>query len=97
MSRLIDADALIKELHEALNGSGYDTDYKEMGIDDFILNQPTAFDVDKVVEVLEELKHNYEENCNSRIRKGLCAKAEDCGSCAFMQSIEIVRKGGVHE
>lgn len=37
--RLIDADALIKELHEALDGSGYDEDYKDMGIDDFVLSQ----------------------------------------------------------
>lgn len=58
MSRLIDADKLIKELHEALDGSGYDEDYKDMGIDDFIMSQPTAYDVEKVVEELEEEKMN---------------------------------------
>ena len=52
--RLIDADALIKELHEALDGSGYDEDYVDMGIYDFVLSQKTAYDVEKVITELKE-------------------------------------------
>ena len=53
--RLIDADKLIGVLHESLEGDcDLRKDYELMGIDEFIENQPTAYDVDKVVEELEE-------------------------------------------
>ena len=49
--RLIDADKLMGELHESLKGDcDLRKDYEFMGIDEFIENQPTAYDVDKVVE-----------------------------------------------
>ena len=53
--RLIDADKLMGELHEALKGDcDLRKDYEFMGIDEFIENQPTAYDVDKVIEEIEE-------------------------------------------
>lgn len=52
--RLIDADELIKVLNESLEGDIELTkDYELLGIDDFINAQPTAYDVDKVVEELD--------------------------------------------
>ena len=55
--RLIDADKLIEVLHESLEGDcDLREDYEFMGIDEFIKNQPTAYDVDKVVEKLGEIK-----------------------------------------
>lgn len=52
--RLIDADKLMGELHESLKGAcDLREDYEFMGIDDFINAQPTAYDVDKVLEQLE--------------------------------------------
>lgn len=52
--RLIDADKLIEVLHESLEGDcDLRKDYEFMGIDEFIENQPTAYDVDKVLEQLE--------------------------------------------
>lgn len=52
--RLIDADKLIEVLHESLEGDcDLRKDYEFMGIDEFIENQPTAYDVDKVVEELD--------------------------------------------
>lgn len=52
--RLIDADELVKVLHESLEGDAELTkDYELLGIDDFINAQPTAYDVDKVVEELD--------------------------------------------
>ena len=95
MSRLIDADKLIKELHEALDGSGYDEDYKDMGIDDFIMSQPTAYDVEKVVEELHEFSLNTIPYCNEMLREDLCDDSNDCDYCKLQHAIEIVRKGGV--
>lgn len=52
--RLIDADKLMGELHESLKGDcDLRKDYEFMGIDEFIENQPTAYNVDKVVEELD--------------------------------------------
>lgn len=47
---LVSKSKLIKNLHEGLDGSGYDEDYKEMGIDDYILNQPTIYSKHERVE-----------------------------------------------
>jgi predicted RNA-binding Zn-ribbon protein involved in translation (DUF1610 family) len=58
--RLIDADKLMGELHEALKGDcDLRKDYEFMGIDEFIENQPTAYDVDKVVEQCENVAEKY--------------------------------------
>ena len=52
--RLIDADELLEALHESLEGDcDLRKDYEFMGIDEFIENQPTAYNVDKVLEQLE--------------------------------------------
>ena len=52
--RLIDADKLIEVLHKSLEGDcDLRKDYEFMGIDEFIENQPTAYNVDKVLEQLE--------------------------------------------
>ncbi len=49
--RLIDADELIKVLHESLDGDvELIKDYELLGIDDFINAQLTAYNVDKVLE-----------------------------------------------
>lgn len=53
--RLIDADKLMESLHESLESDcDLRKDYEFMGIDEFIENQPTAYDVDKVIEEIEE-------------------------------------------
>lgn len=55
--RLIDADKLMGELHESLKGDcDLRKDYEFMGIDEFIENQPTAYNVDKVLEQLKNEK-----------------------------------------
>lgn len=49
--RLIDADALIEDLHHAIEGHiDLTKDYEYLGIDDYIRSMPTAYDVEKVVE-----------------------------------------------
>lgn len=45
--RLIDADKLMESLHESLESDcDLRKDYEFMGIDEFIENQPTAYDIE---------------------------------------------------
>lgn len=82
--RLIDADKLIEVLHESLEG---DCDLREDY--EFIKNQPTAYDVDKVVEQLEE----KELNC---LKKDVITsnKRYRHMAYAFRQAIGVVKGGG---
>lgn len=87
--RLIDADELMGELHESLKGDcDLRKDYEFMGIDEFIENQPTAYDVDKVLEQLENEKKFWNDaTYNKEIGK---QKAR-----SYAYAIEIVKGGGI--
>lgn len=89
--RLIDADELMGELHESLKGDcDLRKDYEFMGIDEFIENQPTAYDVDKVLEQLENEKKFWNDaTYNKEIGK---QKAR-----SYAYAIEIVKGGGIDE
>lgn len=52
-------------------------------------NQPTAFDTEKVVEQLEEIR--VKKTCN----KEKCDEKELCRICVVDDAIEIVKAGGV--
>lgn len=83
MSRLIDADVLFKAVTEGRYTTG--NIFKDMELQQFINEQPTAYNVDAVVAELEKAK-------------GEIALNEDdlniyCG--ALDDAIDIVRKGGV--
>lgn len=81
--RLIDADELIEVLHESLEGDcDLRKDYEFMGIDEFIKNQPTAYDVDKVVEEIESC-FNATEDKGRRL--------------AYHRAITIVKGGGTND
>lgn len=91
--RLIDADALI----EAINKSTChfpEVLWKQV-VRDVIENQPTAYDVEKVVEQLENLKnfglYKVRNNLVMVIRKKDLKEFTDL---CFGEAIEIVRKGG---
>lgn len=88
--RLIDADKLMGELHESLKGDcDLRKDYEFMGIDEFIENQPTAYDVDKVIEEIEEWTAKINViNDNS----GKVGQVDVIGS---NKAIKIVEGGGV--
>lgn len=81
--RLIDADTLIKYLQD-----NHYSSILEMCMKPIINNQPTAYDVDKVVEELA---------CNSRFIDDINEHNIKCISCVVGQkiAIDIVRKGGV--
>lgn len=80
--RLIDADKLIKDVEKEFC---YPEAYKKM-----IEAQPTAYDVDKVVEDLEELRDgNYDFDC--------CPYKDtdvSCDKCHMIRAIDVVRRGG---
>lgn len=93
--RLIDADELKKLFPD--NGEGSWT--YNVAAKGYIDAQPTAYDIDGVVEQLKEL-----QNLEERADGGYCPDngAEcrhrysdlGCAYCAFEKAIEIVKKGG---
>lgn len=87
--RLIDADKLIEVLHESLEGDcDLREDYEFMGIDEFIKNQPTAYDVDKVVEQLGKKQNN----------KGFGSTIQEIFYDSGLEdAIEIVKGGGMND
>lgn len=94
--RLIDADALKKDLKSVTlsNGTLLNTNTVLLLLDKY----PTTYDVDKVVEELDEIicpKRLY----FCRVSKGGCNKSDDVGciDCVIQKAIEIVKRGGKNE
>ncbi len=98
MSRLIDADALIKVLNKNSIFQKV-TNSEGKNVIEIINEQPTAHDVDNVVEQLEEI---YEWNSK---RKKEAYEEQDWEKFDFLTSenigiykaIAIVKKGGTDE
>ena len=85
MSRLIDADKIIDSLGMS------DMDF---AIGAVIDEQPTAFDLDKVVKQLKQLKMRYFLTIANTGDKRLDIAYENVGNALDM-GIEIVKGGGV--
>lgn len=83
MSRLIDADDLIEYIKAFEIGTSISSDQKEFI--DCVNNQPTAFDVDKIVEQLG--------NIGTLARPVGWTKAYEI--IMLKDAIEIVKEGGV--
>lgn len=92
MSRLIDADELIKYIKIWEIGTSISSDQKEFI--NCINRQLAAFDVDKVVEQLEDLKAMYWLSIANTGDKKLDVAYENVGN-ALDKAIEIVKGGGV--
>lgn len=96
--RLIDADKLKEAINSSLN-TGRETFSPEI-IYEAVDEQPTAFDVDKVVEQLEDIKRKKYRACQDVICED-CKYSEDCCECdesdklALDMAVEIVKGGGV--
>ena len=89
MSRLIDVDELIKYIKIWEIGTSISSDQKEFI--DCINKQPTAFDVDKVVEQLEKLA----DEANDKILEaGGLQLYYDGYEDAMRTAVEIVKGGG---
>ena len=97
--RLIDADKLIEKLRdfkewENDDGRPIHTMSEIQRIDrciNFAQTEPTAHDVDKVIEELEEIR--AKKTCN----KEKCDTKEICRICVVDDAIEIVKQGGVSD
>lgn len=92
MSRLIDADELIKYIKIWEIGTSISSDQKEFI--DCVNRQLTTFDVDKVVEQLEQLKMRYFLTIANTGDKKHDIAYENVGN-ALDRAIEIVKEGGV--
>ena len=87
--RLIDADTLIKDLSYLYTKNHIPVDMRAKETLSTIMEQPTAYDVDKVVERLERIR--AKKTCN----KEKCDTKELCRICVVDDAIEIVKRGGV--
>ena len=91
--RLIDADKLLKETRRdrdyARKNGFLDMYYERQVLIDRIESQPTAYDMDKVIEQLEEIR--VKKTCN----KEKCDTKELCRICVVDDAIEIVKGGRV--
>lgn len=92
--KLIDADAL-KEY--CMRASKSDDDFRRVSLATLasvIDAQPTAYDVDKVVEQLEEVEKIMTSPVNKDCFGEEC-RASDCTVCLICKAIELVKGGGV--
>ena len=96
MSDLISRSELIKLFKEHMRTA---RDFREIivNIIPTIKNQPTAYDIDKVVEELEEVHEKFCKNvvCGGKSRSELCEYCEEY--IMFNKNIKIVKQGGVYD
>ena len=95
MSRLIDADELIKYIKIWEIGTSISSDQKEFI--DCVNNQPTVFDMDKVIEQLDneaDRSSTYFEEYADEIGK---SEDDDWYYMGLRRAIEIVKGGGLNE
>ena len=94
--RLIDADKLIKKIDGYTRTNNVEFNIACKYIIEVIREQPTAFDVDEVVEQLEE-------KSKMNLKKGLIEVLPDEARPylkaveSFDKAIEIVRRGGIND
>lgn len=89
--RLIDADRCkYGRIIEAILSEHNFPIIKEMNVSDI----PTAYDLDKVVEQLEEVEKIMTSPVNKDCFGEEC-RASDCTVCLISKAIEIVKGGGV--
>ncbi len=91
--RLIDADSLLVNMNKGMQGTAREyLKFYQMSVND----EPTAYDVDKVVEQLEKCKRIMESPVRKDCYNEEC-RVGDCTVCAFEKAVEIVKAGGVNE
>ena len=85
--RLIDADTFCYEIIKYLPRSFESTENLVNAWKQLVEQQPTAYDVDKVVERLKK-----------EIGDCMCAECDmhaDCDTCRAEKAVEIVKSGGI--
>lgn len=90
--RLIDADKLMEDMQKTITEQSGTIDWLNL-----IHRQPTAYDMENVVEQLEG-KVKELENISSNMVLNKYQKRQNYGYCAWIEhAIEIVKGGGVDE
>lgn len=102
MERLIDAYSLFMQFCVNKDGkripevdcNNFPVTIPIKDVKDIIRNHPTAYDVENVVEELEDLKDGYEHSCiDNAYQRG----AEDGAKWLKKKAIEIVKQGCVSD
>ena len=94
--RLIDADALVKDLSYLYTKNHIPVDMRAKEILTTIMEQPTAYDIEKVVKELEELKMRYFLTIANTGDEKSDFAYENVGN-ALDKAIEIVKAGVKNE
>ena len=97
MGRLIDADHLLFILNSVIElrkKSQRNTSDLDMMVD-YVNDEPTAYDSEKVVKQLEEVEKIMTSQVNQDCFGEEC-RASDCTVCLISKAIEIVKGGGVN-
>ena len=94
--RLIDADALVKDLSYLYTKNHIPVDMRAKEILTTIMEQPTAYDIEKVVKELEELKMRYFLTIANTGDEKSDFAYENVGN-ALDKAIEIVKEGRKNE
>ncbi len=84
MGNLISRKALLAKVVEANPMGGM---IGGKFIEDLIKTEPTAYDVDKVVEKIRE----QDGVCTG------CKRQDECNECSIGERIEIIKRGGLDE
>lgn len=94
--RLIDADALKQDLRKYQIESLI-AHTEEKNVFDIINEQPTAYDVEKVLGALEHQAEQYRNRGFEHEQLGYSLSADKYygKQCSYLHAIDIVRKGGV--
>ena len=95
--RLIDADEFQKQIAGMAILNNYPPN-KSNALCELVDNQPTAFDVEKVIERLEAIKENGAcdgENCGHCKYFKTCWEGEMSDRLALDKAIKIVKGGGI--
>lgn len=91
--RLIDADKI--DFREVFKGESDFAKVTREAAQEVINNQPIAYDVDKLVDRLEEYAHSsicktHEQGCPYLTNDDV-----SCENCEAMGAVEIVKSGGI--
>lgn len=91
MGRLIDADDLIEEINKKMPQGSVRGVFKA-----FIDEQPTSYNVEKVVAELEKQAEQYNRRARELVDKSTEAGIHNKGkACSYEHAIDIVKRGGV--
>ncbi|MCI9621503.1 MAG: hypothetical protein HFG85_16560 [Dorea sp.] len=81
--RLINAEKLLEEIKRSCMTS--------KDVEALIKAQPTAYDIDKVINELEEFAHS--DICHRNHCRYINADDIDCENCGALCALEIVKRG----